>query len=151
MLCIPVDGIWKMMSYFSCSAICRITRLACSTTLRQLLVAALVQVFAEFPLLALKVPVQFAEIALFVAPLILGHGDGILLQIVLQALELVRHARQLLIAFREFGIDLSSAPSGRPRRRAEFVPCRRILFCSARGPSLEQQARKERSREPSVC
>src|SRR6185295_7926890 len=51
--------------------------------LRQLLVAALVQVLAELSLLALEVAVQLAELALLGAPLRLAHGDAVLLQVVL--------------------------------------------------------------------
>src|SRR3954468_21724945 len=61
--------------------------------LSQLLVATLVQVFAEFALLPLKVAVQLVELALLGAALVLGHGDAVLLQVVLHALELVGEPR----------------------------------------------------------
>src|SRR5712671_2106803 len=50
--------------------------------LRQLLVAALVEVLAELALLALELAVQFAELALAVAPLALAHGHRVLLDVV---------------------------------------------------------------------
>src|SRR6185295_7240143 len=46
--------------------------------LRQLFVAALVEILAELALLALELAVQLAELALAVAPLALAHRHGIL-------------------------------------------------------------------------
>src|SRR3954447_21592465 len=74
--------------------------------LGQLLVATLVQVLAEFALLPLEVAVQLVELALLGAPLVLGHGDAVLLQVVLHALELVGEPRELLVAFLELRFDL---------------------------------------------
>src|SRR5687768_2036488 len=74
--------------------------------LGQLLVAALVQVFAELALLALELPVHLAELALLVAALGLGHGHGVLVEVLLHALELRGDAGQLAIALLEFRLDL---------------------------------------------
>src|SRR5919201_3385769 len=74
--------------------------------LRQLLVAALVEILAELALLSLEVAVQVAEIALFRPALRLAHGDGVLLQVLLHALELIGDARELLVALLEFRFDL---------------------------------------------
>src|SRR5581483_4371771 len=74
--------------------------------LRQLLVAALVEVLAELALLALEVAVQVAELALLVAPLALAHRHRVLVELVLHALELVRQARELLVALLELRLDL---------------------------------------------
>src|SRR5688572_16162231 len=74
--------------------------------LRQLLVAALVEVLAELALLALELAVQVAELALPAAPLRVAHGHGVLVQVVLHALELAGDLRQLLVALLELGLDL---------------------------------------------
>src|SRR5947208_2648571 len=74
--------------------------------LRELLVAPLVEVLAEFALLSLEVAVQLAELALLGAPLRLAHRHAVLLQLLLHALELVGEARELLVAFLELGLDL---------------------------------------------
>src|SRR5436190_5869999 len=74
--------------------------------LRQLLVTALIQVFAELALLALEIAVQLAELALLGAPLRLAHRHGVLLEVFLHALELIGHARELLVAFLELRLDL---------------------------------------------
>src|SRR3954469_18036781 len=74
--------------------------------LRQLFVAALVEVLAELALLALELALQVAELALLVAALRLGHGHRVLVQVLLHALELVGEPRQLLVALLELGLDL---------------------------------------------
>src|SRR5688572_6884142 len=66
--------------------------------LRQLLVAALVEVLAVLALLALELAVEVAELALLGAPRRLGHGHGVLLQVLLRALELLGHLGELLLA-----------------------------------------------------
>src|SRR5687767_4769941 len=63
--------------------------------LRELLVAALVEVLAELALLSLEFAVHVGELALAVAPLRLAHGHPVLVQIVLHALQLPRDLRQL--------------------------------------------------------
>src|SRR5262245_47066510 len=75
--------------------------------LRQLLVAALVQVLPELALLALEVAVQLAELALAVAALALAHGHRVLLDVVLHLLQVARDARQLLVALLELAFDLA--------------------------------------------
>src|SRR5919109_1843884 len=74
--------------------------------LRELLVAALVQVLAELALLPLEVAVQVAELAFLGAPLRLAHGDRVRLQVLLHARELIGQSRELLAALLEFGFDL---------------------------------------------
>src|SRR5437764_6122945 len=74
--------------------------------LGELLVAARVQVLAEFALLALEIAVQLAEFALLRAPLRFAHRDAVLLEVVLHALQLVGEACQLLVALLELGLDL---------------------------------------------
>src|SRR5688572_11014187 len=74
--------------------------------LRQLLVAALVEVLAELALLALEVAVELAEVALAVAPLGLAHGDRVLLQVLLHLLQVAGDLRQLFVALLELGLDL---------------------------------------------
>src|ERR671937_2736118 len=64
--------------------------------LGEFLIAALVQILAKLALLPLEVAVQLAELALPGAPLRLGHGDAVLLEIVLHALQLVGEPRQFL-------------------------------------------------------
>src|SRR5580765_3298551 len=73
--------------------------------LGEFLVPARVQVLAELALLPLEFAVQLAEFALFRAPLRLAHGDAVLLQVVLHALQLVGETRQLLVALLELGLD----------------------------------------------
>src|SRR5688572_11068865 len=55
--------------------------------LGELFVAALVQVLAELPLPALELAVELAELALPVAPLVLAHRHGVLVEVVLHALQ----------------------------------------------------------------
>src|SRR5688572_16808320 len=74
--------------------------------LRQLLVAPLVQVLAKLALLPLELALQVAELALLAAALCLAHGDGVLVQVLLHALELVGEPRQFLVALLELGLDL---------------------------------------------
>src|SRR5918911_1600020 len=62
--------------------------------LRELLVAALVQVLAKLALLPLEVAVQLAELALLRAPLRFAHRHRVLLEVVLHALQLIGEARQ---------------------------------------------------------
>src|SRR5258706_1807808 len=81
--------------------------------LRQLLVAALVDVFAVFALLALEVAVQLAEITLLVAPLRLGHRDAVLFQLILHALELVGNLGQLRLALGKLCLELFLCAQGR--------------------------------------
>src|SRR6266540_2962888 len=65
--------------------------------LRQLLVAALVQVLAELALPALEIAVQLAQFALLAAALRLAHGHRVLLDVVLHALELLGQLGELLV------------------------------------------------------
>src|SRR5262249_4258247 len=58
--------------------------------LGELLVAPLVHVLAVLALLALELAALVVEFALLVAPHVLRHGDAVLLELVLHALELVR-------------------------------------------------------------
>src|SRR6185295_1200811 len=74
--------------------------------LSELLVAPLVDVLAIFALLALEIAIEFVEVALLVAALRLGHGDRVLLQLVLQPLQLVGDLGQLRLALGEFGFEL---------------------------------------------
>src|SRR5437763_15895201 len=74
--------------------------------LGELLVAALIQVLAELALLPLEFAVQVAEIALLGAALRLAHGDGVLLHVLLHALQLIGDARELLVALLELRLDL---------------------------------------------
>src|SRR5712692_6684735 len=74
--------------------------------LRQLLVAALVQVLAELALPALEIAVLLGEFALLAAALRLAHGHRVLLDVVLHALELLGHLGELLVALLELGLDL---------------------------------------------
>src|SRR5688572_30253513 len=66
--------------------------------LRELLVAALVQVLAKLALLSLELAVHVGELALAVAPLRLAHGHGVLVEVVLHALQLRGDLRELLVA-----------------------------------------------------
>src|SRR5258708_8168403 len=74
--------------------------------LRQLLVASLVQVLAELALLALEVAILLAEFPFLVTPLVLAHRHGILVEVVLHALELLGKLGELLVALLELGLDL---------------------------------------------
>src|SRR5689334_311035 len=74
--------------------------------LRQLFVAPLVEVLAKFALLSLELAVGVAEVALLGAALRLAHGHGVLLQVLLHALRLVGHARELLVALLKLRLDL---------------------------------------------
>src|SRR5689334_9266611 len=74
--------------------------------LRELLVAALVQVLAELALLPLEVAVEIAELALLGAALRLAHRHAVLLEVFLHALQLVGEAGELLVALLELGLDL---------------------------------------------
>src|SRR3990170_8966502 len=80
---------------------------------RQLLVAALVEVLARLTLLALKLPVEIRELALALGALGLGHGHGISFQRILQALQLLSHLAEFLVALGEFLLDLLLRPHGR--------------------------------------
>src|SRR3954470_4885326 len=75
--------------------------------LRELLVAPLVDVLAEFPLFSLELAIQIAELALLRPPLALAHGHRVLVQVLLHALQLLGGARQLVVALLEFGLELA--------------------------------------------
>src|SRR4051812_10767965 len=74
--------------------------------LRELFVAALVQVLAELALLPLEVAVEVTELALLRAPLRLAHRHAVALEVFLHALQLVGEASELLVALLELGLDL---------------------------------------------
>src|SRR5688500_4817299 len=86
--------------------------------LRELLVAALVQILAELALLALELAVQVAELPLLGAPLRLAQRHGVLLEVLLHALELLGDAGQLAVALLELALDLLLRPY-RGRRVAQ--------------------------------
>src|SRR5215468_409852 len=72
----------------------------------KLLVAALVEVLAEFALLALELAIRLAEFALAPAALRLRHRHDVLLERLLHALEAVRHLRHLLLSLGELAFQL---------------------------------------------
>src|SRR3954470_19056901 len=74
--------------------------------LGELLVAPLVEILAELALLPLEVAIEVGEVAFLGAALRLAHGDGVLLHLLLHALQLVGHARELLVALLELRFDL---------------------------------------------
>src|SRR3989337_1595759 len=74
--------------------------------LRQLLVAALVEVLAELALAALEVAAQVVELAFLRPALAVRQGDALPLELVLHALQLLRGLGQLLVALGEFRLDL---------------------------------------------
>src|SRR3970282_1611302 len=74
--------------------------------LRQLLVAALVEVLAELALAALEIAVQSVELPLLRPALALRQGHALALELVLHAFELLRGLRQLLVALGKLRLDL---------------------------------------------
>src|SRR5690349_2909111 len=78
--------------------------------LRELLVAALVDVLAVLALLALELAALVVEVALLVPAHGLRHRDALLLQLVLLALQLIRNLGELGLALGEFGLELLLRP-----------------------------------------
>src|SRR5487761_2653207 len=72
----------------------------------EFLVAPLVEILAEFALLALKILAHFAEFALLVAAIGFGHGDRVFLQVILHLADLRGHLLDVLVALGEFLFDL---------------------------------------------
>src|SRR3970040_3007707 len=74
--------------------------------LRQLLVAALVEVLAELALAALEIAVQVVELPFLRPALAVRQVDALPLELVLHALELLGGLGQFLVALGEFRLDL---------------------------------------------
>src|SRR5437588_5379492 len=118
--------------------------------LGELLVAALIQVLAELALLPLEFAVQVAEIALLGAALRLAHGDGVLLHVLLHALQLIGDARELLVALLELRLDLFLRALRRRRVAQDALGVDEAELADRRGGALvlrERRAARECGRE----
>src|SRR6266850_2209452 len=83
----------------------------------EFLLAPLAEILVEFPLSALKVPVHITEFAFALLPLRVRHRQGVLLQVLLHLLQLLRHPREVLPALGEFLLQFLLGP----------LRCRRFL------------------------
>src|SRR5690606_24294712 len=80
---------------------------------REFLVAALVQILAEFTLLALELAVEVVERAFLFTSLGLTHGQCVALEVFLHGLQLACHALEFLIAGLEFLLETLLGNHGR--------------------------------------